>query len=187
MDVEPPKDNPVMDRQSTAEGMVERVTNAIERTRWSLAIRQCNGERLTSAECSRLAAVSAMEAMVEPTGTMWVAGYHVLCESEQPPNPEEHWEGWMAQQMWRAMVRAALGPPTAEGLRWGDPPPSAALSLDAAGQGLEEEASPQPGSASMCEPCAGEPSRGCTCQSYPTHCANDCPQHGELGYSEVTP
>lgn len=50
--------------------MVERVTRAIEKTRWAIAIEMANGAKISSAEGSRRSARAAIEAMREPTETM---------------------------------------------------------------------------------------------------------------------
>lgn len=53
-------------------------------------------------------AQAAIRAMREPSEAMWRAGYEVLCSKEMPPNPEEHWEGWTAPRVYRAMIDEAL-------------------------------------------------------------------------------
>jgi len=84
----------------SAETVIDRATNAIERTRWALSIRQARGERIASREGSRLAAIAVIEAMREPSEGMVARAELTTCMAA-------HQDGDHAA-VFRAMIDAAL-------------------------------------------------------------------------------
>lgn len=34
--------------------------------------------------------------------------YRILCDGKHPPNPEEHWEGWIARRIVAALIPESI-------------------------------------------------------------------------------
>jgi hypothetical protein len=51
---------------------------------------------------------AAAETPLPWEGPVVQAGYETLCNDCDPPNPEEHWEGYVTPRIFRAMCRAAV-------------------------------------------------------------------------------